>query len=94
MIQKNNQSQILKSKLARAVSRRWFFHECGVGMGTIALHSLINAEVANAKMVATADPLAPRQPHFPGKAKNVIYLFMAGAPSHLELFDKKPQLAK
>src|SRR5213076_3159538 len=36
----------------------------------------------------------PKRPHFPAKAKSVIYLFMAGAPSHLELFDNKPQLAK
>jgi hypothetical protein len=40
------------------------------------------------------DPLAPKKPHFPPKAKSVIFLFMAGAPSHLELFDYKPQLAK
>jgi len=40
------------------------------------------------------DPLAPKQPHFPARAKSVIFLFMAGAPSHLELFDYKPQLAK
>jgi hypothetical protein len=38
--------------------------------------------------------MAPKQPHFRARAKNVIYLFMAGAPSHLELFDHKPQLAK
>ena len=43
---------------------------------------------------ALHDPLAPKQPHFAAKAKRVIYLFMAGAPSHLELFDYKPQLAK
>jgi hypothetical protein len=40
------------------------------------------------------DPLAPKSPHFAPKAKHVIFLFMAGAPSHLELFDYKPQLAK
>ena len=40
------------------------------------------------------NPLAPRQPHFPAKAKRVIYLFQAGAPSHLELFDHKPELTK
>ncbi len=39
-------------------------------------------------------PLAPKSPHFPAKAKSIIYLFQAGAPSHLELFDYKPQLAK
>jgi uncharacterized protein (DUF1501 family) len=42
----------------------------------------------------TTDPLAPKQPHFTPKAKNVIFLFMAGAPSHLEMFDHKPKLAE
>src|SRR5260221_3994905 len=40
------------------------------------------------------DPLAPKKPHHSGKTKSIIYLFMAGAPSHLELFDYKPQLVK
>src|SRR5437868_793947 len=44
--------------------------------------------------LGSLNPLAPKQPHFTGKAKRVIYLFMAGAPSHLELFDNKPELAK
>jgi hypothetical protein len=69
-----------------ALSRRWFINECGVGMGALALNQL---------MAATSDnPLAPKKPQFEPKAKNVIFLFMAGAPSHLELFDYKPQLAK
>jgi len=65
-------------------SRRWFIQECGVGMGAFAAHNLLAAD----------NPLAPKKPHFAPKAKNVIFLFMAGAPSHLELFDYKPQLAK
>ena len=73
-------------------SRRWFMQECGVGMGALALHHLM-AE-AGVAATASADPLAPKKPHFDGKIKRVIYLFMAGAPSHLELFDNKPQLAK
>ena len=72
-------------------SRRWFMKDCGVGLGAIAAAQLL-AEESDA--ASTADPLAVRQPHFPGKVKNVIFLFMAGAPSHLELFDYKPQLAK
>jgi len=73
----------------RLRSRRWFLQECGVGMGGLAFHALMgrNAQASN-------DPMAPRAPHFRARAKNVIYLFMAGAPSHLELFDYKPQLAK
>lgn len=74
-----------------AMARRWFLKDCGVGLGAIAAAGLMAEESAAA---SAADPLAMRQPHFPAKAKNVIYLFMAGAPSHLELFDYKPQLAK
>src|SRR5881392_1752470 len=70
------------------VARRWFLRDCGVGLGAIALAGLMN------EGGRTADPLLPKRPHFAAKAKSVIYLFMAGAPSHLELFDNKPQLAK
>src|SRR5205085_11678848 len=47
-----------------------------------------------AASTAGSNPLAPRRPHYAAKAKRVVFLFMAGAPSHLELFDHKPQLAK
>lgn len=72
------------------LARRWFLEECGVGLGAIAL-SQLSGEHARA---AATDPLAPKQPPLQRRAKNVIFLFMAGAPSHLELFDYKPQLAK
>ena len=62
-----------------------------MGLGAIALGQLAGVRPA---VAAAADPLAPKQPHFSPRAKNVIFLFMAGAPSHLELFDNKPQLAK
>lgn len=65
-------------------SRRWFLEQCRVGLGSLAFQQLAMA----------ADPLAPKTPHFAPKAKRVIFLFMAGAPSHLEMFDYKPQLAK
>ena len=79
----------------RAISRRWFFRDCGVGLGAIALHSLLGGNTAAAAtQPAIINPLASKKGHFPGKAKRVIYLFMAGAPSHLELFDNKPQLTK
>ncbi len=74
-------------------TRRWFFEQCGVGLGSIALAQLF-AESSNAATASLANPLAPKRPPLPAKAKNVIFLFMAGAPSHLELFDYKPQLAK
>jgi len=72
-----------------AVTRRHFFRECGVGVGKIALASLLAGQVRGATPSST--PL--KAPHFPGKAKRVIHLFMAGAPSHLDLFDYKPMLA-
>jgi len=75
------------------VSRRWFFEQCGVGLGAMALGNLF-AQSGYAANSTPDDPLAPKKPHFPPKAKSVIFLFMAGAPSHLELFDYKPQLAK
>ena len=74
------------------VSRRWFLQQCGVGLGTIALGTLLQQN--GWASIAGANPLAPKQPHFKPKAKRVIYLFQAGGPSHLELFDNKPQLAK
>src|SRR6476661_6149691 len=74
----------------RSLARRWFLKECGVGLGSIALGQLAGAGVAQ----AAADPLALKQSPIRPHAKNVIFLFMAGAPSHLELFDNKPQLAK
>jgi hypothetical protein len=63
-----------------------------VGLGALAFHHLL----ARGGYAASTPqgPLAPKAPHFAPKAKNVIFLFMAGAPSHLELFDWKPQLAK
>jgi hypothetical protein len=72
----------------RFLTRRWFFQQCGVGLGAIALNALF------ADSAAAADPMAPKKPHFKPRAKNAIFLFMGGAPSHLELFDHKPQLAK
>src|SRR6185295_2272052 len=76
----------------RLVTRRWFFQQCGVGLGAAALGTLFRQNAVAA--VDATSALAPRPAHFLPKAKRVIYLFMAGAPSHLELFDNKPELAK
>jgi hypothetical protein len=77
-------------------TRRHFFQECGVGLGSLALASLLNegrAEAAAAAVPAPpAGPLGPKRPHHRAKAKSVIFLFMAGGPSQLELFDPKPKL--
>ena len=86
---------LYKNLSPEEVSRRWFLQRCGVGLGSIALSQLFaEAGLAAPLEMQAADPLAPKAPHFAPKAKRVIFLFMAGAPSHLELFDYKPQLAK
>ena len=71
-------------------TRRGFFRNCAGGLETIALAHLLTQEGRS----ASTNPLAPRQPHFPGKAKNVIFLFQEGAPSQIDLFDPKPALEK
>lgn len=79
------------------LSRRWFLQKCGIGVGQLGLASLLAESTARHAAAATsplADPFAPQPPHFVGKAKAVIHLFMAGAPSQLDLFDYKPQLVK
>src|SRR5882672_4368050 len=83
--------QQIAAEYHKLITRRWFFKQCGVGVGAIALRELFGAKPARA---ASPSPLAPKLPHFAAKAKRVIYLFMAGGPSHLELFDNKPELAK
>src|SRR4051794_3876931 len=70
-------------------TRREFIRDGFCGFGGIALTSLLEQERARA---GDANPLAPRPPHPPAKARAVIFLFMAGGPSHLETFDPKPLL--
>lgn len=78
-----------------SLSRRHFLHECGYGVGKIALASLLAGVLPNRSSAqAPTNPLAPRPPHFAPKARAVIHLFMAGAPSQLELFDYKPRLTQ
>ena len=80
------------------ISRRHFLLESAAGMGAAALASFIGGCTPDGagpkKITAPLDPMAPKPPHFPGKAKRVIYMHMAGAPSQLELFDYKPELQK
>jgi uncharacterized protein (DUF1501 family) len=86
--------------LLRDITRRHFFGECGLGVGKIALASLLAGSMSRTSLGSTiaGDPLAsptePKAPHAAPRAKRVIYLFMAGAPSQLDLFDNKPTLAK
>jgi uncharacterized protein (DUF1501 family) len=81
----------------RLIARRHFLRECGIGLGKVALGSLlVGAAVRNG--VAADEKITPpfplKQPHFAPKAKAVIHLFMAGAPSQLDLFDYKPKLVE
>src|SRR6478736_2894682 len=79
----------------QSVSRRHFLRESAAGIGSIALASLLGScSTKRSTLDMMLDPMSPRAPHFPGKAKSVIYLHMAGAPSQLELFEFKPELNK
>src|SRR5262245_3001449 len=83
----------------RETTRRHFFGQCAVGLGSIALNLLLARDGFGEPQRPQIDPnkplpnpLAPRKPPQPARAKRVIYLFMAGGPSQLELFDDKPKL--
>ncbi len=71
--------------------RRRFLKEVACGIGMMGLADLL---AADSRTAATSNPLAPKAPHFPGKAKNVIFMFMEGAPSQMDLYDPKPALQK
>ncbi len=70
-------------------SRRDFLRNAGSGLGAFALASLLEQDGIAA---ANVDPLAPKKPHFKPTAKSVIFCFMEGGPSHIDLFDPKPKL--
>ena len=78
----------------RDITRRHFFNDCRIGVGGMALASLLERDgiVHAAPSPGVVNPMAPHGTHFPPKAKRVIFLFMAGGPSQLELFDYKPKL--
>lgn len=74
-------------------TRREFLTTTANGLGMMALGSMLTDDgVLHAATPPSADPLAPRAPHFPAKAKNCIFIFMEGAPSQMDLFDPKPKL--
>ena len=89
-----NYNEEIKLETKKLLTRRWFFKECGIGLGSLALASLLEDGLFAQSQSAIQNPLAPKQPHFKAKAKRVIYLFMAGGPSQFETFDYKPALAK
>jgi hypothetical protein len=75
------------------VSRREVLARFGNGFGMLGLAALL-ADQARGHEVASANPLAVKPPHYPAKVKRVIFLFMSGGPSHVDLFDPKPRLVK
>src|SRR4051812_24973920 len=85
----------------RTTSRRAFLQRAGSGFGMAALTSLLandgllaDSSTSTGRTAALANPLAPRPTHFPAKAQRVIFLFMSGGPSHVDLFDPKPDLLR
>ncbi len=97
----NDQRLVREAQAAqlRLHTRRHFLKESAMGLGALAIGSLLGSCGSNTTQVSSeifdpVHPLLPKAPPFPGKAKSVIYLHMAGAPSQLELFDYKPELSK
>src|SRR5690242_2942679 len=80
---------------SHCLSRREMLTRCGVGMGLLGLTQLMGeGGFLTAHANAAANPLAPRKPQFPAKAKRVIHLFANGGPSQVDTFDNKPALSK
>ncbi len=86
-------SDTLRNALGLYLTRRWFLEKCGVGLAGMAAACNIESE-SKAEQDSGTVRITPKNPHFPAKAKRVIYMFHAGAPSHLELYDPKPELTK
>src|SRR5882757_7472767 len=82
----------------RFLTRRDFLNRCGMGFGMMGLATLLGPNLLGAAAATDRSiddsPLAPRSPHFPGKAKRVIHIFANGGPSHVDTFDPKPELAR
>jgi len=90
---------LLEQELKRAMTRRHFFSRASTGLGTLALASLLNENLFAAAVKKGAKSALPSHGalgslHFAPKARRVIYLFMSGAPSHIDLFDPKPKLVE
>src|SRR3954466_1269709 len=79
----------------RFLTRRQMLQRCGMGMGALALGNLLaQSGFAQSAPGGAINPLAVKNPQFPGKAKRVIHLFMNGGPSQVDTFDPKPMLTK
>src|SRR5205809_592238 len=78
------------------LTRRDFLCRCGLGLGAVALANLMRQAgfILPAAAGEAMNPLSPKSPQFPGKAKRVIHFFLNGGASHIDTFDPKPALAK
>ena len=90
----NGAAMNLADQMTLSATRRHFFADAGLSLGSIALASMLGraAQAAAPSRPKLKTPLDPKPPHYAAKAKRVIFMFMAGAPSQLELFDYKPKL--
>jgi hypothetical protein len=79
------------TRASRLPSRRQWLRDTGAGFGSLALTAILADE---ARAARPENPLAPREPHFPARAKRVIFLFMPGGPSQVDTFDPKPRLTR
>src|SRR5215471_15006854 len=79
------------------LTRRELLRRSGLGFASLGLAGLMASQgllASPARAAVQTNPLAPKEPHFPAKAKRVIHLFMNGGPSHVDTFDPKPLLDK
>ena len=83
-----------RAAISRQMTRRDALGKIGAGMGTIGLAGMMGQGSLSAATGSSPNPLAPKEPHFPAKAKRIIQLFMPGGPSQVDTFDYKPMLAK
>ena len=84
---------ICSRPVSNAITRRQMLHGLGATLGSLAFTKLLAAEGIAAPVAPLGNPLAPKNPMFPAKAKNVIMLFMEGGPGHMDTFDPKPKLS-
>jgi hypothetical protein len=89
-----NSSVILGSHFPLAQSRRDFLFRAGGGFGALALSWLLARDGYAGEVKTSANPLAAKKPHFKARAKSVIFMFMVGGPSAVDLFDPKPELTR
>src|SRR5262245_59349879 len=84
-------------RYASFTNRRDFLKKAGGGLGLLALAELLQRDARGAGALNRSrvlDPMAPRPSHYPARAKSILWLFMEGAPSSVDLFDPKPELTK